>query len=63
MTSATAANVHHVGVDLELDRAGEPRDREAGDDEADRDEKARLGERGEVLRLRRARRDGRGRQA
>ena len=39
-------------IDLHVDDSGEPRDCEAADHEADGDEKARLGERGEVLRLR-----------
>ncbi len=38
-------------VHLELDGAREPRDRQAGDDEADHDQEARLGESREVLRL------------
>ena len=38
-------------VHLELDRARESRDCEAGDDEADHDQEAGLGERGEVLGL------------
>ena len=38
-------------LDLELDDPGQPQDREHGDEDADRDEEARLGERREVLRL------------
>ena len=38
-------------LDLELDPAGEPRDRDAGDEEADRDQEPGLRERGEVLGL------------
>ena len=38
-------------LDLELDDAGEPQDRDDRDDDADGDEEAGLGERGEVLRL------------
>jgi class 3 adenylate cyclase/tetratricopeptide (TPR) repeat protein len=40
------------GLDLELDGAGEPGDRDSGDEEAHPDEEGSLGERREVLRLR-----------
>ena len=61
-TSAIAANVHHVGLDLELDDSGQAKDRRDRDADTDEDQEAGLGERGEVLRLRRAPTGGRGRR-
>ena len=51
ITHAIAANVHQRRVRLDVDDPEKPRHGSACDEEADEDEEAGFGERGEVLRL------------